>query len=705
MLTVDEALLRDPSRLAAVADLRPALAALPVLLDSVAAVAARSLAAPIALVSLVGESQEYLYGTYDPAGALAGRETIPLATSMGKYVLGANGCVRSTGVSPAARFGVSAFAGVPLKDHGNRPVGCLAVLDTENRRWSAGQTSLLSELARILSPEVLASIAPTAPTAAADAAEDNDRFLAAILDSLAVGVIACDEAGKIVLVNRALRDVQSLPGDRVPEDYAERAETTLVHSDMTPMSWQQTPLMRALRGEHVRDSEVLVQAPGHRLRTFATNAQPIIGAGGRRLGAVAAAHEVTAMRRAEHFRQCHLAVAHILAASDSPEQAAFGVLRVVATTLRWPYAEMWLIDEATDSLRSIGHWSEPGLKAGKLSRRAVTKGVGVTGRTWATGRPVWIHDITSEAAAEPHPRIEACLRLGFRTVLSVPVRDGDTMLGVLTCYSDAPEHHEDLLTVLLDGVAAQFGVFVALRRAAALAQELDRAKDDFIALVGHEMRTPLTTIAATAGMLREEAESFEPETQHMLAAIHRNTILLQDIVGKLLDLAGLEAGHIGLTIAPVDLVEVITEAMTAARPAASANGLTLIAELPDRLTVEADAGRFRQVVDDLLSNAVKYSPGGGDIHVRLSADDTTAELVITDGGIGVLDTEREHLFDRLYRGSNVRHQGTTGSGLGLSLARTIVELHGGTITLTGRETGGTTVQVRLPLQATSPSSR
>ena len=101
-------------------------------------------------------------------------------------------------------------------------------------------------------------------------------------------------------------------------------------------------------------------------------------------------------------------------------------------------------------------------------------------------------------------------------MLAVPVRDGGTLLGVLTCYAGAQERHEDLLTVLLDGVAAQIGVFVALRRAEELARQLARAQNDFIDLVGHEMRTPLTSITANADLLAEDAASLDADGRQMV---------------------------------------------------------------------------------------------------------------------------------------------------------------------------------------------
>ena len=285
-------------------------------------------------------------------------------------------------------------------------------------------------------------------------------------------------------------------------------------------------------------------------------------------------------------------------------------------------------------------------------------------------------------------------RRGIRTVLAVPVRDGGTLLGVLTCYAGAPEYHEDLFTVLLDGVAAQIGVYLALRRAEELARQLARAQHDFIDLVGHELRTPLTSVVANAMMLAEDAAGLDPEGRQMAHAIARNATMLQQMADKLLDLAGLDAGHVALNVRALDLAALVDGAVEAARTGAEQ---TVTADLPARLEIDGDPERLRQLAADLLANAVKYGRPGGRVHVSLHADDTAAELRIADDGLGLPEAERTRVFDRFYRGSNVRHQGTIGSGLGLSLARTITLLHGGTNRLTDNRPHGTVVCVRLPL--------
>ncbi|WP_436520407.1 ATP-binding protein [Actinoplanes sp. HUAS TT8] len=528
---------------------------------------------------------------------------------------------------------------------------------------------------------------------------DSDAFLGALLESLSAGVVACDAGGRVVFVNRAMREVRGFPPDGpVPEDYVESSEKVLAGPDLRPMPWAQTPLMRALRGEHIIAEDVLIRCPGEPVRVFACTSQPIYDAAHRVLGAVSIAHEVTALRRAERFRACHLAVEHVLKRATTVQGAAPDVLRAVSVTLGWPCAELFLIDETAGAgLHSVGHWDAAGTPSDGFFGHVPRRGEGITGRVWENGRAIWVPDIGSDLSLRTpyeQERVDICIRRGIRTVLAVPVHDGTTLLGVLTCYAGAQERHEDLLTVLMDGVAAQIGVFVALRRAEELARQLARAQSDFVDLVGHEMRTPLTSITANATILAEEAAGMDHDGRQMARTIARNAATLQRIADALLDLAGLDGGHLTLERRRVDLTALVTDAIAAA--AHTGRGDTISTDLPPELYLPGDPDRLHQVLDDLLANAIKYSPPGAPIRITLHADDSTAELRIADTGIGTPEAERGRVFDRFFRGSNVRHQGTHGSGLGLSLARAIVHLHGGTIRLADNHPTGTVVCVTLP---------
>ncbi|MEV6347554.1 ATP-binding protein [Actinoplanes sp. NPDC051851] len=632
----------------------------------------------------------------------AGSPPVPLAEALSGYV-GERGTVTTcddTSSAPtphhalARDCGVRSFAAAPVHAPDGTPIGALIVMDREPRAWSERQRILLTSMTSLLTPPA-GVLTPDAAPVGAEPVDRSDGFLTALLDSLTVGVAACDENGQIVVMNRYAREAHSIPETgEMPAPEMLAAGATLRDEQGRPIPWEQAPLVRALR-ESLVEAEVTVELPGRAARTFVATARPILGPGERGIGAVCVANEVTATRRTERFRACQDAVAECLRGSASLAEATPEIMKILVTALRWAGAELFLIEEASGMLRGVGHWGEG---REELFGHTPVLGYGITGRVWQSGQPIWVPDITAHAnlrsAYERH-RVAMCLRHGVRTVLAVPVRDSGTLLGVLTCYAGAPEPHEDQLVVLIGGLAAQIGVYVALRRAEQLARQLTRAQDDFIDLIGHELRTPLTSITANATMLADEAGTLAEDLRSMVESINRNARTLQDIADTLLDLAGLESGHAAPRIEPVDLAEVVAEAVAAVRP--STVGLHLSLDLPSCLEVEGDAFRLRQVVHGLVANAITYSPPGATVRISLRAEEDTAVLGVADTGIGMPPAERARVFDRFYRGSNVRHQGIPGHGLGLSLARAVVQLHHGTIELIDNDPSGTLACVRLPL--------
>jgi PAS domain S-box-containing protein len=524
----------------------------------------------------------------------------------------------------------------------------------------------------------------------------SSQFLEALLDSLDVGVAAVDEHGRVVLFNRALREVHGIqPDGATAQDWVRRYD--LREGDGSQMEPDNAPLARAFHGEHVRDAEMMVSAPGMPSRRFLANGQPIRDNDGNRLGAVVAMHEVTERRRAERFMQCELAVNRALTAATTVEEAGRGVLESVARTLRWPYAEMWLVDDVAKVLRPLTRWTDPQSPLDPQPPEVLHSGEGLAGRAWAQGGPVRIDDIAEASIQVNRPDL---IGHGLRVGLAIPVRSGDGVIGTLGFFGSAPESVDDTLIALLGGVAAHIGQFLERQRSVELAAELARTKDEFIALVGHELRTPLTSISAYTELLLAEDSPPEQDREQFLGVIHRNAEHLRAIVDDLLDLVGLESGYIVLSVHPVDFAKIVRESTAEMRQSADGTGLAFVADLgPGEMIVDGDATRLRLVVDHLLSNAIKYTPAGGRVEVKLEVNGAGLTLTVSDTGIGIPPQERQRLFRRFFRGSNSREKGIPGTGLGLAIARTIVDRHGGTITMSARESGpGTTFVVRLPLR-------
>jgi signal transduction histidine kinase len=246
-------------------------------------------------------------------------------------------------------------------------------------------------------------------------------------------------------------------------------------------------------------------------------------------------------------------------------------------------------------------------------------------------------------------------------------------------------------------------VLVVGRRARQLAayndhlRRLDSLKDSLMASVSHELRTPLTSTIGFLKTIERSDVDLDDETQRELIAIARaQAERLARLVDDLLFFAQVERGGVRLTWGTVDVARLAEDCIRATRPLAREKGvaLQLIGESLPRL--RGDRARIAQLLDNLVSNAVKFTPPGGQVEVLVTADGTEARLEVSDNGIGVPIAEQPHLFDRFFRASAAVENAISGTGLGLPIAKAIVEAHDGEISIQSEEGRGTTVVVRFP---------
>jgi signal transduction histidine kinase len=223
-----------------------------------------------------------------------------------------------------------------------------------------------------------------------------------------------------------------------------------------------------------------------------------------------------------------------------------------------------------------------------------------------------------------------------------------------------------------------------------------RVKDEFVASVSHELRTPLTSIVGYVNILLER-DDLPPDVVAQLEVVERNTGRLHRLVADLLHTARSDEGQMPVVRTPTDLAAIVRDCVAAVAPTAARNGVTVELEGPESLVVLADEERMGQVVDNLVSNAVKYTLSGGRVHVRLGIDGNRAELCVTDTGIGIAPADRDRLFTRFFRSRQAQERSIQGVGLGLSITKSIVESHGGRIEVTSELDTGSVFRVRLPL--------
>jgi signal transduction histidine kinase len=247
-----------------------------------------------------------------------------------------------------------------------------------------------------------------------------------------------------------------------------------------------------------------------------------------------------------------------------------------------------------------------------------------------------------------------------------------------------------------------FGILRALERIRAQLIEADRIKDEFVALISHDLRTPLTSIMGyTELALDEDLEPrLDEDRRGYLEVVSRSSNRLLRLVDDLLFVARLQSGRLDLTPATLDLCELARQAVGEAQRRAETKGVELVFDGDGAVEVDADKGRMFQLLDNLVSNAIKFTPAGGKVELRVSHNGS-AVLEVCDTGIGFTAGEASHVFERFYRADNAIEGQVQGTGLGLFIAHAITEAHGGTISAAPRDGGGAIFRIELPLARTA----
>jgi signal transduction histidine kinase len=331
----------------------------------------------------------------------------------------------------------------------------------------------------------------------------------------------------------------------------------------------------------------------------------------------------------------------------------------------------------------------------------------IAGAVLTSGEPMIVHD----AQADPRHYGEVGQQVGteVRSLLAVPLQIKEQCIGVLETVNKQEGgtfDQEDVET--LTALAAQAAVAIenarlveALREAYERLGELDKLKSDFIAIASHELRTPLSLILLYADLLQEQlGEAAGPQ----LDAVLRAATHLKHIIEAMLNLRYLETGQMEVVPTYFDLRTEVEGACKDYQIIAETNGLMLEAELPaEEVLVQADQDKVGVVLNNLISNAVKFTPAGGRVQVLVCSRGDEVEFSVSDTGVGIPASDLERIFDRFYQVENhmIRRHG--GMGLGLSIVKGLVELHGGRVWVESVPDRGSRFVVVLPVQQASHS--
>jgi len=325
------------------------------------------------------------------------------------------------------------------------------------------------------------------------------------------------------------------------------------------------------------------------------------------------------------------------------------------------------------------------------------------GRTIRERRTVHVSDILTDPSVADSP---AMVAIGARTGLGVPLLRGEEVLATIILVRIEVRPFEQREIELVESFARQAAIaienvrlFNEIQQKSAQLEVANRHKSEFLANMSHELRTPLNAIIGFSDVLLEGMSGKLNEQQaDYLSDIKSSGTHLLTLINDILDLSKIEAGRMELELATFSLPAALNNAVTLIRERAQTHGIKLELEVgPELETVVADERKVKQVVVNLLANAVKFTPDGGTITLHAARDNGGVRLAIHDTGIGIAPEDQQRIFEEFQQAGTQTEKSREGTGLGLTLSKRMVELHGGTITVDSAPGKGSTFTVALPL--------
>jgi len=307
-----------------------------------------------------------------------------------------------------------------------------------------------------------------------------------------------------------------------------------------------------------------------------------------------------------------------------------------------------------------------------------------------------VQDDVLERVAWDADHLSLLRRLKLRAYILVPiVAKGDLLGTIALMTAESGRRYSEWDVEIAEDLARRAAMAIENSRLYQKAQEAVRLREQVLATVSHDLRNQVNVIGIANRLLRHTANLADPATERSLNVIERTSQSMQRLVNDLLDLASIQAGKLAVVATSVPLRSLIDEAYEMHEAAALASGVRLVAACEPNLQVLADRSRILQVLGNLLGNALRFTPIGGRVVIRGEAAETDAVVSVSDTGCGIAADHLPTLFEP-YR--TIARSGHSGSGLGLFIARGILERHGGRIWIESAEQSGTTVFFTLPRQ-------
>ena len=565
---------------------------------------------------------------------------------------------------------------------------------------------------------------------AAAAHRASEERLRAIFNQASVGIAVADLDGRFVDMNARFSEVIGYPA----EELRRKTFMDLTHADDREATRHAVAdLLAGIIPEYTLEKRYL--RPDGSVLWSRTSVTLLRDPEARPRQYIGVVEDITARKRAEAALRDETRMLELLnetgksLASQLELQGLLQAITDAGTALSGARFGAFFYTTTNESGDALLLYTLSGAPREAFDRFGIPRATSLFGPTFRGEAPIRSDDVTKESkygTMGPHHGMPRG-HLPVRSYLAVPVRSrtGEVLGGLFFGHPD-PGVFTERSERLMVGVAAQAGIAIdnarlyeAAQKAAgerevllereraarSAAERMSSMKDEFLATLSHELRTPLNAILGWAQVLR----SAPRETSDMmkgLETIERNARVQTQLIEDLLDMSRITSGKLRLDVEPLSLAAIIDAALETVRPAADAKGVRIDARLdPDAGPITGDPNRLQQVAWNLLSNAIKFTPRGGAVRVSLARAGGSVELKIEDTGIGIKPAFVPHLFERFRQADAATTRAFGGLGLGLSIVKNLVELHGGVVTaMSPGEGQGTAVTVTLPLRPAAPAS-
>jgi PAS domain S-box-containing protein len=533
--------------------------------------------------------------------------------------------------------------------------------------------------------------------------------LHAVLDGVDDGILVQDTAGRVLYANEGAAAVLGFPSlDALLRTSVADATQhfEVLDEDRRPLAPTEMPGRTALRTGLPVERVLLFRAPGTGEEHWTiVRSKPLYDAQKRPESVITVLSDVTQRRREEVRRGVIARAAQALSSSlDYPETLSRVAWLAVPEFADW--AAVDLVEGGRVERLAVAHVDPEKIALAKeIEQRYPDDRItsAAVSQVIHTGRAVLVTDIPDtafEAAARDPEHLALIRALGLRSYLSVPLLERGSAIGALTFVTAESQRRygpEDLAlaTALADRAAVAIEharLYRETEKARADAERANRSKDEFLAMLGHELRNPLAPILTAVALLRMRGGP-TPET----AVIERQVKHVVRLVDDLLDISRITRGKVELKLERLDLSDIVARAVEMAMPLIEQRSHRLEVDVPLGMTVRGDAVRLAQVVANLLNNAAKYMEKGGSIGVRADRVGSAVELRVRDKGIGIAPAMLPRVFDMFAQETQAIDRAQGGLGLGLAIVKSLVALHGGEVSAASDGVGaGSEFCVRLP---------